>query len=113
MSAPSLMAPADTPTSWREALPVFVGHASPRLLVLAFAVAAAARIGLGGWSHWDLAPVAVIALLWPLQEWLIHVFVLHAKPKRIGRFTFDGRVPLKHRAHHRDPWNYDLLFVPF
>ena len=71
------------------------------------------RVWLGGWSRWDLAPVAVIALLWPLQEWLIHVFILHAKPKRIGRFTFDGRVPRKHRAHHRDPWNYDLLFIPF
>src|SRR5262249_44815427 len=109
----TLTAPADTPTGWREALPVFVGHASPRLLLLAFAAAAAARIGLGGWSRWDLVPPAVIALVWPLQEWLIHVFILHAKPKRIGRRTFDGRVPRKHRAHHGDPWNYDLLFIPF
>ena len=107
------MAPADTPANLREALPVFVGHASPRLLLCAFAVAATARIWLGGWSLWDLVPPAVIALLWPLEEWLIHVFILHSKPKRIGRFTFDGRVPRKHRAQHRDPWNYDLLCIPF
>jgi hypothetical protein len=113
MTGSALVAPADTPASWREALRVFVGHASPRLLLVAFAAALAARVWLGGWSRWDLVPVLVIALLWPLQEWLIHVFVLHAKPKQIGGFTFDGRVPRKHRAHHRDPWNYDLLFVPF
>ena len=106
-------APGDTPGSLREALPVFLGHGSPRVLLCAFAGAASARIALGGWSLWDLAPVAVVVALWPLQEWLIHVFILHAKPRRIGRFTFDGRVPREHRAHHRDPWNYALLFIPF
>jgi hypothetical protein len=113
MTAPALAAPADTPSHWREAVRVFARHASPRLLLVAFAAAAAARVWLGGWSRWDLVPPVVIALLWPFQEWLIHVFVLHAKPRRIGRFTFDGRVPRKHRAHHRDPWNYEILFVPF
>ena len=113
MSGSAPIAPGDTPSTLREALPVFIGHASPRLLLCAFAAVAAGRVWLGGWSRWDLAPVAVLALLWPLQEWLIHVFILHAKPKRVGRFTFDGRVPRKHRAHHRDPWNYELLFIPF
>ena len=55
------MAPADTPSDLREALPVFVSHASPRLLLAAFAAAARARVWLGGWSRWDLAPPAVIA----------------------------------------------------
>src|SRR3989442_10225197 len=109
----SIATPAGTPATLREALPVFARHASPRLLFAAFAAAAAARVGLGGWSRWDLVPVAAIAAFWPFQEWLIHVFILHAVPKRIGRFTFDGLVPRKHRAHHRDPWNYDLPFIPF
>src|SRR5262245_10606566 len=107
------MAPADTPSDARAALRVFVRHASPRLLLGAFAALAAARVWLGGWSRWDLVPVAAIALLWPFQEWLIHVFVLHARPKRIGRFAFDARVARKHRAHHGDPWNYEILFIPF
>jgi hypothetical protein len=72
MTGSALMAPRDTPSNLREALPVFVRHASPRLLLCAFAVVATVRVWLGGWSRWDLAPVAVIALLWPLQEWLIH-----------------------------------------
>ncbi len=113
MAQSPTMAPGDTPSNAREALPVFFSHASPRLLLIAFTAALSARVWLGGWSVWDLAPVAVIAVLWPLQEWLIHVLILHAKPKQIGRFTFDGQVPRKHRAHHGDPWNYHQLFIPF
>jgi sterol desaturase/sphingolipid hydroxylase (fatty acid hydroxylase superfamily) len=104
---------ADTPRTLREALPVFLGHGSPRVLLLAFAAAVAARVALGGASLRDLVPIVVIAVGWPLLEWAIHVVILHAKPVRIGRFTFDGRVPRKHRAHHRDPWNTELVFIPF
>ena len=113
MAVAALRSPADTPDSLREAAAVFVRHGSPRVLLAALALAAAARVWLGGWSAWDWVPVAAIAAFWPGLEWLIHVFILHAKPKRIGRFSFDGRVPRKHRAHHRDPWNYELLFIPF
>jgi len=111
--ASALQSPGDTPDSLREAAAVFVRHGSPRVLLAALAVATAARLWLGGWSLWDLAPIAAIAAFWPVLEWLIHVFILHAKPISIGRFTFDGRVPRKHRAHHRDPWNAELVFIPF
>jgi hypothetical protein len=104
---------ADTPRTLREALPVFLGHGSPRVLLLAFAAAVTARGALGGVSLRDVVPVVVIAALWPLLEWLIHVVILHAKPVRLGRFTLDGRVPRKHRAHHGDPWNAELVFIPF
>jgi hypothetical protein len=30
----------------------------------------------------------------------------------LGR-TLDFRVPRMHRAHHRDPWRLDLVFIPF
>jgi len=105
--------PGDTPETLRDAAPIFLGHGSPRVLLAALGVAAAARFGLGGWSRWDLVPVAAIAAFWPVLEWLIHVFILHAKPIQLGRFTLDGRVPRKHRAHHRDPWNAELVFIPF
>ena len=113
MADAALHSPADTPDSLREAAAVFVRHGSPRVLLGALAVATAARLWLGGWSLWDLAPIAAIAAFWPVLEWLIHVFILHAKPVQIGRFTLDGRVPRKHRAHHRDPWNAELVFIPF
>jgi hypothetical protein len=101
-----------SPRTIREALPVFLHHASPRILLVCLAAAAAARVAIGGFSRWDALPLLGIALYWPIQEWLIHVFILHAKPKRIFGRTFDGRVPRKHRAHHAEPWRLELLFIP-
>jgi hypothetical protein len=100
------------PSTLREALPVFLRHGSPRILIGCLALALAARVWAGAWSPWDVAPLAGLLLFWPLQEWLIHVFILHARPRRILGRSFDGRVPRKHRAHHREPWKLELLFIP-
>jgi hypothetical protein len=101
-----------TPATLRAAVPVFLRQASPRVLLVLVAGALAARLAAGGFSPWDLAPVAGVLVAWPIQEWLIHVYVLHRKPTRwLGR-TIDFRVPRKHRAHHRDPWRIDLVFIP-
>jgi hypothetical protein len=100
------------PRTLAEAVPVFLRHASPRVLIACLALAAAARAWVGGWSIRDLVPLAGILLYWPIQEWLIHVFILHARPKRVFGRTVDFRVPRKHRAHHREPWRLDLLFIP-
>jgi len=101
-----------SPRTLREALPVFLRHASPRVLLVCLSAAIAARVAVGGWSAWDVVPLAGILLYWPIQEWLIHVFILHAKPRRFFGRTVDFRVPRKHRAHHREPWRLDLLFIP-
>ena len=107
------LAAHDSPSTFREALPVFLAHASPRLLLVAVAAAATYRIWLGAWSWWDLAPLVALWVAWPVQEWLIHVFILHFRPRRVLGRTWDFRVPRSHRAHHRDPWNYEILFIPF
>ncbi|MFO0725114.1 MAG: sterol desaturase family protein [Myxococcota bacterium] len=70
------------------------------------------KIWIGGWSAWDLLPVLGLIAFWPLQEWLIHVFILHFQPKKIGRHTFDLYTAQKHRRHHREPWRIELLFMP-
>ncbi|MBS1106387.1 MAG: hypothetical protein H6Q91_1889 [Deltaproteobacteria bacterium] len=104
--------PGEGPRTLREAIPVFSRHASPRFLIACFGVALGVRILVGRWSAWDAAPLAGLLLYWPIQEWLIHVFILHARPKRIFGHTIDFRVPRKHRAHHREPWRLDLVFIP-
>lgn len=106
-------APAALPATWREAVPEFLRHASPRFLLAALSVAVAARIAVGGWSPWDVVPVLALLAFWPIQEWLIHVFILHRRPTRWRGRTVDFRVPRKHRAHHADPWRLDLVFIPF
>jgi len=101
-----------SPRTLGEAIPVFLRHGSPRVLLLCLAIAVVARIGVGGFSPWDVVPLVGIVAYWPIQEWLIHVFILHARPRTILGRSVDFRVPRKHRAHHREPWRLELLFIP-
>jgi len=101
-----------SPRTFAEAVPVFLRHGSPRILVACESLAIAARIAVGGATARDALPLLGLLAYWPIQEWLIHVFILHAKPRRILGRTIDLRVPRKHRAHHREPWRLELLFIP-
>jgi hypothetical protein len=103
---------ATSPQTIAEALPIFLRHASPCLLLGVVLLAAAVRLRWGHWSTWDLVPIGATLVLWPVQEWLIHVFILHFKPTTLWGWQIDFHVPRKHRAHHRDPWNYAILFIP-
>lgn len=82
------------------------------MLLAALASALAIRLWLGDWSWWDVLPIAGLAVYWPIQEWLIHVYILHFKPIELFGRTIDFPVPQKHRAHHRAPWQLDLIFIP-
>lgn len=106
------IAAADSPRTLAEALPVFLRHGSPRILLVMLAAALPIRLWVGSWSWWDLLPVAVLAAYWPIQEWLIHVCILHFRPFTVRGRTIDFRVPRKHREHHRAPWQIDVLFIP-
>ncbi|MDX2166869.1 MAG: sterol desaturase family protein, partial [Deltaproteobacteria bacterium] len=112
-AAPSAaLADADSPRTIGEALPVFLRHGSPRILLAALAVALPLRLAVGQWSFGDLLAVALLVAYWPIQEWLIHVFILHFQPRQVLGRTLDFRVPRKHREHHRRPWDIDILFIP-
>lgn len=106
------LAAETSPRTISEALPIFLRHGSPFVLLVSVVLAVTTRLSLGGWSAWDLVPALIVVAAWPIQEWLIHVFILHYKPVAIGGRTIDFRVPRKHREHHREPWNFEILFVP-
>lgn len=110
-AATSLAAP-DSPRTLSEAIRVFFRHASPRILTTGAAVALVARVRVGGWTWWDLAIVAAITCFWPIQEWLIHVFILHYRPIRILGRQIDLPIAAKHREHHVDPWRLETVFIP-
>lgn len=103
---------ADSPSTLDAALRYFVGRASPRILIAALLAAATARLAIGGWTLWDLVPIAILVAVWPLQEWLIHVHILHFRPFMFAGRKIDFTVPRSHRRHHRDPGNLDILFIP-
>jgi len=90
----------------------FWGHASPRLLAAMFLGSLAARLAVGDWHANDAVLVGVLLAIQPLSEWLIHVFILHWRPRRLGRVTIDHILARKHREHHADPTDPDLVFIP-
>jgi hypothetical protein len=102
----------ESPSTLKDAWLIFFKFWSPRIMAVYAAIAVTLRLVAGGWSWWDLAVVAAILAIWPIQEWLIHVFILHFKPRTIFGKKIDLLVAQKHRMHHGDPWNLPLVFIP-
>lgn len=101
-----------TATTLRDEFRFFASSVTPRIIAPTLLVAAGIRLFLGGWSWWDLAVVAGLIAAEPFIEWLIHVFILHWKPKRFLGRDLDPLVARKHRAHHSDPRKTEWIFVP-
>jgi hypothetical protein len=91
----------------------FATHPSPWLLGASLAIALTTRIYLGDWQFTDaLVPLAMLAVF-PFFEWLVHVVVLHWRPRRLGFLTIDPLLARKHREHHVDPRQVPLIFIPW
>jgi hypothetical protein len=95
-----------------KAFGIFARTFSARWLTFAFVAALATRIALGGWRWWDLGIAGIVLGMQPFTEWLIHVFVLHAKPTQVGSVKIDGLLARKHRQHHANPKIIGLVLVP-
>lgn len=96
-----------------ETVRVFFGFTSPRILVIAAVCAWSLRLARWHWAPADFVLAAGILAFWPLQEWLIHVFLLHFRPRTVFGRTIDFMNAREHRKHHRDPWNLQLVFIPW
>ena len=59
-----------------------------------------------------MIPAALVALF-PVIEWCIHVAILHWKPRSLGPVTIDSLLARDHRAHHADPRDLPLVFIPW
>ncbi len=95
--------------TWRA----FWRHPSPWLIAsfLIGAIAWRATIQDVGWGEL-IVPVALVALF-PVIEWVIHVGILHWKPRRLGPVEVDSLLARKHREHHCDPRVLPLVFIPW
>lgn len=107
------MRPPDTlPRDRSTALKVFWSHPSSLLIATFVLVLGLWRIALGGFGWVDAAIAGGIVAWFPFNEWLIHVFMLHYRPRRIFGRTIDFHLPVTHRRHHADPWNLRWVFIP-
>ena len=59
-----------------------------------------------------MIPAALVALF-PVIEWVIHVAILHWRPRRLGPVAVDSLLARKHREHHADPRDLPLVFIPW
>ncbi len=90
----------------------FSGHLTPwalAALVVGFVVARAA-LGPPRWA--DLAVAVTFLAFEPLIEWVVHSWVLHARPWRVLGRTLELSATRGHRRHHEDPSDLNLVFVP-
>lgn len=97
----------------RESATAFWRHPSPWLIGVLLVGAAVARVLIGDWRLSDVWTPLIMLALFPFVEWLIHVCVLHWRPRRVGRLTIDPLLSRKHRAHHVDPRDVPLVFIPW
>ncbi len=90
----------------------FWRHPSPWIIATALVGGVVARIAVGGYHPADVwLPLAMIAAF-PVVEWVIHVVVLHYKPVTVAGRVIDTRLARDHRAHHADPRDLPLVFIP-
>lgn len=90
----------------------FARQVTPRIIAPLLVIATIARVALGGWRWTDALVLGVMIASQPFVEWLIHVYILHWKPKRFLGRTLDPLVARKHREHHADPRRTEWIFVP-
>lgn len=90
----------------------FWRHPTPWLLAGALIAAVVARIAVGDWRWSDAVLPLVVLAVFPFVEWMIHVLVLHWRPRRIGPVMIDPVLSRKHREHHIDPRIVKLIFIP-
>jgi hypothetical protein len=91
---------------------LFATKPTARILAVVVAVLTVARIALGGWRWLDLVVAGAILAVEPFTEWVIHVHLLHQRPRTLRGREVDLLIARKHRAHHADPKDLDLVFVP-
>lgn len=95
-----------------DAFAEFRRYPSPWMLGIALLAAVVARVVAGDWRITDALLPIVMAAVFPFFEWMIHVVVLHWRPRSVAGLTVDPLLARKHRDHHIDPRTVGLVFIP-
>jgi hypothetical protein len=90
----------------------FARHPTPWLLGAALLLTLVWRATLEAPGAGDALVVVGYLAAFPFLEWVIHTSLLHWRPVRVGRVTLDPLVARKHREHHADPRDVELIFIP-
>ena len=110
--APRATPPKPRPTMLAEEFAFFRRHSNARIEAGAVLVALAARMVVGSGGAGDIWVVVFLLAVQPFFEWSFHVYVLHYRPLTVFGRTVDFELARKHRDHHADPTDVELIFVP-
>ncbi len=91
----------------------FWRHPSPWIIAAMLAGTLTARLIVGDWQLSDAWLPVVMVAAFPFFEWLVHVCVLHWRPRQVGKVRLDPLLARKHREHHADPRDVPLVFIPW
>ena len=95
--------------AWRR----FWRWPSPWMISSFLVASVIGRVLVGGGSLLELLiPLGLVAAF-PVIEWVIHVMILHWKPRSLGPVEIDSLLARKHREHHADPRELPLVFIPW
>jgi sterol desaturase/sphingolipid hydroxylase (fatty acid hydroxylase superfamily) len=114
LTAPAQAVPSTSARgpSLRDCARVFARQPSPPLLLGAVALAVALRVAQGAWSWRDLVMPCGLLLVTPFVEWLIHVYLLHARPLHLFGRRIEMLSAREHRAHHEAPAVLEGVLIP-
>lgn len=116
-TAPASAIPAKDTGSERsrtlgECFRAFSKRSSPRVLGALIVGCLVLKVWVGGWSWRDGMVLLAMLAIAPFFEWVVHVVVLHARPRKIAGRTFDVPNAKEHRIHHEDPANLNTVLLP-
>ncbi len=91
----------------------FWKHPSPWMILGTLVGALAWRVVEADWRLSDLWAPAILVAFFPVLEWVIHVFILHWRPRKLAGVLIDSELARDHRRHHADPRDVPLVFIPW
>ena len=100
------------PPGLRASLREFASFTTARWLAGMLVIAVVVRAAIGGWAASDVVTGVAVVALEPFTEWVIHVFILHFRPRQVRGRTVDLAIGRMHRRHHQAPKDPRFLFIP-
>jgi hypothetical protein len=99
--------------SLQSAFRDFVRYPSPWMIIVFLGASVLARVVVGDFAWTDALVPVVMVLLFPFAEWMIHVCILHWRPRTVVGLKIDTLLSRKHREHHNNPRDVPLIFIPW